>query len=263
MNFFAEHPNRAYSLTDLINGLQMNRATCHGLVAELVRGNYLYRTHDRLYTLGPGAVRLGQLAEKRKSPLQAANPEMRSLADEYDVVCMAIFLDRRDVVVRDHASSISHVDWAPERGTRWPLRPPLAASFLAWMDREENWLSSLSPPPSPSERRLTAKLIDFVREHGFQFVTRREPEGEQEPYTDQRWLFLADLAERPIQAATRLDRKQNYPMVSLSSPVFDGQDRVAFVLSLAGFKGLRKGSDVASIASRLRGSCQRIERSLY
>ena len=89
----------------------------------------------------------------------------------------------------------------------------------------------------------------------------REPE--QEPYSDQRWLFLADPAERPIQAATRLDKQQTYPMVSLSAPVFDGQDRVAFVLSLAGFKGLRKGADVASIANRLRGSCQRIERSLY
>jgi DNA-binding IclR family transcriptional regulator len=191
-----------------------------------------------------------------------ASPEMRSLAEAYDVVCMAIFLERSDVVVREHASSVSHLNWAPERGTRWPLRPPLAATFLAWMDREEAWLNSLSPPPSVSERHVTSKLIDFVREHGFQFVTRRFLQDAQEPYAAERWLFLPDPAQRPIQAATRLDRDQSYPMVSLSAPVFDGTGRVAFVLSLAGFHGLRKGADVAAIANRLHGSCRRIERFL-
>ncbi len=262
LNFIAGNPGRDFTLTELISALKLNRATCHSLVAQLVRSDYLYRTHDKRYRLGEGAIRLGSLAVANKTPLQMASPEMRSLAERYDVVCMAIFLDRSDVVVREHATSESHLDWAPERGTRWPLRPPLAASFLAWMDREEAWLNALSPPPSPSERHLTAKLIDFVRRHGFQFVTRRLTHAELEPYEADRWLFQSDPAQRPIQAATRLDRQQTYPMVSLSAPVFDSLGRVAFLLSLAGFSGVRKGADVAAIANRLRDSCLRIERCL-
>jgi DNA-binding IclR family transcriptional regulator len=262
LNFVAENPERAFTLTDLIDALKLNRATCHSVVAQLVRSGYLYRTHDKRYLLGEGAIRLGSRAAATRTPLQMANPEMRSLAETYGVVCMAIFLDRSDVVVREHASSGSNLGWVPERGTRWPLRPPLAAGFLAWMDREQAWLNALSPPPSSSERHLTAKLIDFVRRHGFQFVTRRLTCGELEPYEADRWLFQADPAQRPIQAATRLERQQTYPLVSLSAPVFDPLGRVAFLLSLAGFNGVRKGTDVVAIANRLRDSCLRIERSI-
>jgi DNA-binding IclR family transcriptional regulator len=258
LNFYADHPGQAHSLTDLIRALKFNRATCHSLLAELVDAGYLYRTNDKRYLLGPAMVRFARLASLDLSPLQVALPEMRVLADRYDVVCLAVFRDGTDVIVRQHASSVSHLHWSLARGTRWPLRPPFAAIFLAWSPRAEveDWLASLSPASSDAERQRTFEGMEFSREHGFQFVVKRPSRSELEQ-TDE-WLFLRDPAERPIQPSTTLDARQTYQLTAISSPVFDKKGRVAFVLSLSGFAGIRTGAEIEAIGAELRAACERV-----
>jgi DNA-binding IclR family transcriptional regulator len=154
LNFYADHPGQAFSLTDLIRALKINRATCHSLLAALVDAGYLYRTNDKRYLLGPAMARFTRLASLHLSPLQIALPEMRALADQHDTVCLAVFRERGDVIARERASSVSHLDWSMPRGTRWPLRPPFGAIFLAWSSATEadEWLDGLSPSPSEAER---------------------------------------------------------------------------------------------------------------
>lgn len=257
LNFYADHPGQAFSLTDLIRALKINRATCHSLLAELVDAGYLYRTNDKRYLLGPAMVRFTRLASLHLSPLQIAQPEMRALSDRHDVVCLAVFRDGGDVVAREQTSSLSHLSLPLARGMRWPLRPPFGAIFLAWSpDEAAAWLDSLAPPPSDAERQRTFEGMAFAREHGFQFVVKSVSDRRLEQIDD--WLFLQDPAERPIQPSTSLDPEQTYLMTGMSAPVFDRESRVAFVISLSGFAGTRTGAEVAAIAAEVRGACQRV-----
>src|ERR1700712_3101139 len=87
LNFFADHPTQTFTLTDLVRALKLSRATCHALLTGLVDAGYLYRTHDKSYVMGPALVSIGRIAQENMSPLQVAQPEMRSLADEFDAIC--------------------------------------------------------------------------------------------------------------------------------------------------------------------------------
>jgi DNA-binding IclR family transcriptional regulator len=258
LNFYADHPGQAFSLTDLIRALKINRATCHSLLAELVDAGYLYRTNDKRYLLGPAMVRFTRLASLQLSPLQVALPEMRALSDRHDVVCLAVFRDGGDAVAREQTSSLSHLSLPLARGMRWPLRPPFGAIFLAWSPPDEAaaWLDSLAPPPSDAERQRTFEGMAFAREHGFQFVVKSVSDRRLEKIDE--WLFLQDPAERPIQPSISLDPQQTYPLTGMSAPVFDREGRVAFVISLSGFAGMRIGAEVAAIAAEVRAACQRV-----
>src|SRR3546814_10662225 len=95
LNFFADHPEQSFTLTDLVRALKLSRATCHALLTGLVEAGYLYRSHDKSYVLGPTLDAIGRIADPHSSPLQITQPEMRALADEFDAVCSAFFRDRR------------------------------------------------------------------------------------------------------------------------------------------------------------------------
>src|SRR5215470_3986099 len=169
LNFFADHPNESFTLSDLVRALKLSRATCHGLLTGLVEAGYLYRTSDRGYLLGPALVSVGEVAKAHYSPLKAAQPEMRLLADEFDTVCSAAFREGKDVVIRERASAVSHLGFSMPRGTRLPLLPQFAGNFFVWSQPNEvsAWLDELDPSPSESQREALHNGIAFVRKHGF------------------------------------------------------------------------------------------------
>src|ERR1700733_8628174 len=149
LNFFADHPNESFTLSDLVRALKLSRATCHGLLTGLVEAGYLYRTSDRGYLLGPVLVSIGEVAKAHYSPLKVAQPEMRLLADEFDTVCSASFREGRDVIVRERASAVSHLGFSVPRGWQAPLLPQFAGVFFVWSAPEEvrAWLDDLNPAP--------------------------------------------------------------------------------------------------------------------
>ena len=257
LNFFADNSGQAFSLTDLIRALKFNRATCHSLLAELVQAGYLYRTNDKSYVLGPAVSRLGAAADRHRSPLQIALPEMRRLADEFEVVCGAVFLEGKDTVVRERVAAASRIDWLLPRGTRLPLRPPFAAGFFFPLSEEavDRWLDGLSPPPTAKERTLTNAGLAFARENGFQFSVRQQ--AAVLPQQDSSWLFR-DPSDRPVQVGGELIDASNYDLAGMSAPVFDRAGSVEFALSLSGFTGLRTGASIRAIGSRLKDACARI-----
>ena len=258
LNFMADHPGQSFALTDLVRALKLSRATCHALLTGLVEVGYLYRTSDKSYVLGPGLANICQAVSDHFSPLQVAQPEMRTLADEYDVVCSAFFLEGEMVNVRERASSVSHVGISVQLGARLKLRVPFAATFFAWSAPEdvEAWLETMTPPPTPSEREALAQSMIFARRHGFVlFVTNPDsPELDRPPEL----VFGGDKADFPIKPAAELEPKQKYEVRSLLSPVFDANDKVAFVMGLMGFNRSMTGSEAAEVAGRLRAACGRI-----
>ena len=258
LNFFADHPNESFTLSDLVRALKLSRATCHGLLTGLVEAGYLYRTSDRGYLLGPALVSVGEVAKEHYSPLKAAQPEMRLLADEFDTVCSAAFREDKDVVIRERASAVSHLGFSMPRGTRLPLLPQFAGNFFTWSAPAEvkAWLDELDPPPSDSQRVALDTGVAFVRKYGFLCAERNPREGVDDHST--RWLFENAYADAPLLPIFEIQPDARYKLAWLNAPVFNADRSVAFVMGVQGFSGEFSGTKILSIGQRVRESCDRV-----
>jgi DNA-binding IclR family transcriptional regulator len=257
LNFIADHPGQAFALTDLVRALKLSRATCHALLTGLVDVGYLYRTSDKTYVLGPALAAIGRTAAANFSPLQVAQPEMRSLADEFDVVCSAYFLEGDMIHLRDRAASLSHVGYPVPLGARMKLRSPQAAAYFAWSPADaEAWLERAQPKPSADRSKLMFDAMEFAREHGFVVLLRRP--GFDLSGGDFDREVGAETDELPVTPVARIDRDSAYSVAALMAPIFGGDGKVSFCLLLAGFHATMSGAEVFSAGERLRAACQRI-----
>lgn len=257
LNFMADHPGQAFALTDLVRALKLSRATCHALLTGLVEVGYLYRASDKTYVLGPALAAIARTAAANFSPLQVAQPEMRQLADRFDVVCSAVFLEGDSIVIRERAASVSHVGYSAPLGTRAKLRSPFAAAFFAWSpDDAEEWLDRENPPPTAEQREALKESMEFGREHGFLAFLRNPAVANTERAAEQ--VFGAESAEFPVQLAKRLLPDEQYPLISITAPVFEREGKVAFVIGLMGVNRKIGGKEVLHIAEELKGACTRI-----
>jgi DNA-binding IclR family transcriptional regulator len=257
LNFFAEHPHESFTLSDLVRALKLSRATCHGLLTGLVEAGYLYRTSDRGYLLGPALVSIGEVAKTHYSPLKAAQPEMRLLADEFDIVCSASFREGSDVVIRERASAVSHLGYSVPRGWRAPLLPQFAGVFFVWSASDEikAWLDSLAHVPSASQRGAMETSITMIRRYGFFGAQRSAPAVDLQ---STEWVFKSAYEEAPLLPIFEINEAASYELSWVMAPVLDTSRNTAFVIGVQGFSGKFTGAKILSIGQRVRDACERI-----
>ncbi|MFT4027231.1 MAG: helix-turn-helix domain-containing protein [Novosphingobium sp.] len=255
LNFMASHPGQAFALSDIVRALKLSRATCHALLTGLVEVGYLYRATDKTYVLGPSLAAIGRAAAEHSSPLQVAQPEMRQLADMFDVVCGAYFLEGDTLHLRDRASSLSHVGYPVPLGSRRPLRSAQAAAFFAHSPVEaEAWLKR-SEEPSAERREAMLASMEFVRQHGFLVLVRK-------PGADMAAALasegLTPNTDDLVTPATDPIASQIYPVAGMMAPVPDAAGRASFCLLMAGFNSALSGKQIMEAGERLQAACQRI-----
>jgi DNA-binding IclR family transcriptional regulator len=256
LDFMADHPGQAFALTDLVRALKLSRATCHALLTGLVEVGYLYRATDKTYVLGPALAAIGRVAQEHFSPLLIAKPEMRRLADDYDVVCSAMFQEGDFIVSRERAASVSHVGYSLPVGTRIKMRPRSIAIFYAWSPTEaQAFLDAADPPLTPQQRTAIEANLAFVREHGFN-VHVHNPTAPSDDWGIE--IMPGDDSEPRVVLLNRLVAGEAYALSSIVAPVFDARGRVEFVLGLMGFNRAMTGTEIAAAADRLKAACARI-----
>lgn len=257
LNFIADHPGQAFALTDLVRALKLSRATCHALLTGLVEVGYLFRTSEKTYVLGPALTAIGRAAVEHFSPLQVAKPEMRELADAYDVVCGVYSLEGDEILLRDRAASASHVAYPVPIGTRMKLRSAQAVVYYAWSTGEaEAWLERARPKPAPDKIDLMFQNIAFAREHGF-VVHVRNP-GVVFSGANANYLQGEETDEIPVVPVPQVEPDTVYPVAALMAPVFEARDKVSFALVMAGFQAPMTGAQAMAAGTRLRAACERI-----
>lgn len=258
LEFMASHPRQSFSLTDLVRALKLSRATCHSILTSLVEVGYLYRTSDKSYLLGPGLAALGEAANKSFSPLIVARPEMRLLADEFDVVCSAAFLDDHHIEIKEQATSASHVGRSVALGSRLKLRVPLAGVYLAPLSNEEieDWIAQADPPPTAKHIKSQWEAIGFVRETGFD-VFIKKPQTIPDSL-DPEAIYGGRNMEFPNEPLSKLEPGKSYPVVSFLAPVISVNDRVEFAIGLTGLDRDLEQDEILHIGNRLRAACDRI-----
>ncbi|MGH6747165.1 IclR family transcriptional regulator [Novosphingobium sp.] len=257
LNFIADHPRQSFALTDLVRALKLSRATCHALLTGLVDVGYLYRTSDKTYVLGPALAAIGRTAAEHFSPLQVAQPEMRKLADDFDVVCGAYFLEGDTIHLRERAASASHVGYPVPLGTRMPLRWVQATSFFARNPREADAAQvRINPSPSAEQLEQLHGGMAFVREHGFIALIRRADSSRTAE------ISTSGLEDPPVVPQTELEDERAYPLMAIMAPIYDARDRVSISLVLAGFNGSMTGAEARRAGEALADACARISRFL-
>lgn len=262
LDFFAAHPDRPFTLTDLVEALALSRATCHALLMGLLQVGYLHRASDKSYVLGPAFLNLARIAAENASPAQIVKPEIRMLADELQTFCGVFYREGDDVVLFDRAASGRQVGWSPPPGARLKLRAPFSAIFFAWSppERAEAWLQTARPPSTPEQREAMRASMAFARTHGFLVsVHRIAPDAARLPVED---VFNREVADFPVAMLAALDPETEHHLASLVAPVFDKDGEVAFAVTLMGWSRTLRGEAVAEIGRRLRATADRLTRFL-
>ncbi len=255
LNFMASHPGQAFALSDIVRALKLSRATCHALLTGLVEVGYLYRASDKTYVLGQALTAIGRAAAEHSSPLQVAKPEMRRLADQFDVVCGAYFLEGDVLHLRDRATSLSHVAYPVPLGTRMPLRSAQAPAFFANAPHEADaWLARTDVKPSAEGKALLYAGMEFVRQHGFLvLIWRTGPNsGTMESGLG------TDSDELPVVQAVDIQPEQSYRIGALMAPVQGRGGQVGFCLLLSGFANLMSGAQIMEAGASLHAASTRI-----
>lgn len=253
----ADHPGQAFALTDLVRALKLSRATCHALLAGLVDVGYLYLATDKTYVLGPKLAAIGRTAAENLSPAQVTQPEMRRLADAFDVVCSAFFLEGDTIHLRERAASASHIGFSAPLGTRVKLRVPSGATFVSWSpEAARTLLENTDPPPTAEQREAYLGAINFGRTHGFiAFV--RSP-GASTPMSAAEEFGQEDSRMANLELLTAIDPATTYDLRSITSPVFGAGRQVAFAIGMMGFNRPMTGAEILSTAQTLKDACTRI-----
>ena len=258
LNFIADHPGQAFALTDLVRALKLSRATCHALLTGLVDVGYLYRTSDKTYVLGPALAAIGRTAAAHFSPLQIAQPEMRQLADTFDVVCGAYFLEGDTVHLRDRAASLSHVGYPIPLGNRHTLTESLAPVFYAGSRQDAlQWFARRFDGEHERSARFEA-TIDFVAERGFGVIVYRPGFGER--LDSSAPVIENDAYDIPVHALATVEPERSYRLAAIFAPIADQTGGVSFALGMAGFFSPRTGVQIEEAGRRLGAACERISR---
>jgi len=249
LNFFVEHPRQSFTLTQLANSLHISRATCHTLLQSLTDTDYLYRTPDKSYVLGPTLISLGVSALENFSPLTIARHEIRALADELDVVVSVMTMEDNTLTIRDRAASRTHIGWLIPTPRSYPIVPYGSVFLISQTDSQLQFtLDAMKPPLSPGDREQVYKAVRFGRKH--QFVVALTPQGLENLPT---WTPNGDFVEELPQGGS-------YHIRFISAPIFDQRGRIQMALALYGFNEAVPYDRIMKIAEHLHVVCARMQK---
>ncbi len=247
LNFFIEHSQGAFTLTQVAKSLRLSRATTLSILLGLVEAGYLYRRPDKTYVFGPVLQALAVGAHPPLPPLAVASQEMRTLADELDVVASALVMEGDEIVVQERAASVNHLGGASP-AQRYPVSPAGGAFLIPLGDQEiAVKLDRLKPPLTEDERDDLLAGIAFARRHHYIALLAAEDEGEGRDRPRPGGRFVSSL-----------DPAAAYRLRFVGAPVMEAAGVATLAISLSGFRTTMTGAQVEATGRRLLETCGRI-----
>jgi DNA-binding IclR family transcriptional regulator len=274
LNFLAAHPDRTFALSELARRLAMNKATAHALVSALTRAGYLLRhPADKTYALGPALVAVGNAAAARQmAVVDYARDEMRALADELCLECVASAALGEDIVILAKAGQPPPLGLSVQVGQRLPLAPPLGTVFLAWSDPEEidAWLRRLGPGATDDAIARYREAVSTVRRRGYSIGLEADARVKlghvlvEDDTTKQQVVeeLVAELGHDEY-ILLELEHSASYRLSHIATPVFGADGRMALALTLIGFRQQLTAEQVPEYAERLRQAALGVTKSIH
>lgn len=251
INFIARHTDQAFTLSEIARSLRLSSTTCHTLLAALTDAGYVYRTVGKTYVLGPVLSRIVEASLSPALVLHVTRPEMRALADAFDVMCSAYHPKGDRIMIFERAAAVSHIDWNTPNVTSVPLHTSMAGLFFD--GGKEVGDSAPDEGSDTTEASARFDLRGFLRSHGYVVGVRTVPlESPARAKQLRNQMALTEWLTREIEP----DR--DYDLASIAAPVFARPGEVAFGISLTGYLEPVRGDRILTMAQALRAACDRI-----
>ena len=269
LNFMAARPTEAFSLSELVEHLDVNFASCHAILTVLTREGFLERhPKHRTYSLGPALVAIGHAALESHPAIDIARDAARELAQALDLEVLLTARTGGDLIALARLGRYVAPNAALQVGQRVPMIPPLGAPFMAWAPEAQlrEWLVEVPD----KERYLT--LLSLVRDRGYAVTLKN-------PVQSRLGEVVANLSSQPHETGLlrrmtsligelgldvyhlgAIDPAGFYDVGMVSTPIFNVHGHAAFTLSLQGFREPLSAASVQNYAERLMDCCLMITR---
>ena len=247
----------------------------HALVATLTDAGYLLRHPvDKTYSLGPALVAVGNAAASvQLDVVDHARGEMRRLADELDVLCVASAVIGGEIVILGREGDLGPLAPDVRVGHRLPLVPPLGTVFMAWSpDGEiEAWLQRTGPSASPERIARFRAAVSAVRDRGYSLALEVDARvqigralGGRDTGVDASQLArLVDELGHEEYVLAELEHAASYRLSMIAAPVFGADGSVVLALTLFGFRASLDPAEIRRLAERLVDATRVVTKSIH
>ncbi len=263
IGFLAAHAGESFTLSELSQRLDINRASALRVLRSLTSAGFLERHPRHLtYSLGMTLVAIGQAAAVRHPAVPAAQRAMEAFADELGVQCNAVAVDEAGTLVVGEAGH-----GALTVGMRLPRVLGIGLAHWAFTDATRRREFIESTAASARSARFLGRALDVIRERGFAVALRGETRERMS-------ALLAQLVERPEDPATLaalqtiweqasepevqlidLDRRRSYAPAHIAAPVFGADGGVILEIVARRLPDRVTGRRIWEVAERLQAAC--------
>ncbi|ORA82582.1 transcriptional regulator [Mycolicibacter kumamotonensis] len=267
--------NEGMTLAEISRHLSVHKASCHSMLAELLRAGWLLRDPVRkTYHLGPALVRLGREAAGRYPALVLARSAMAELAAATGAHCVAFSVSDDYSTVVDQVRSPQGGGHPMPIGTQFPHRPPYGASIVAWSGprARDQWLAALPEDARDRYRRaLTAAeqrgyavglhILPDLRLQELALIVR-SAEVRSTRLSQLAQALTDELIHTEDWFPADLDPDRSYRVSHIDSPILGPGSRVALMLSLVPSADPMSGAAITRLGTQLHSATRRLGAAL-
>ncbi|WKG05941.1 IclR family transcriptional regulator [Mycolicibacterium sp. HK-90] len=260
VELLAERPNTPLTLAEICRELGISRSTGHAILTTLCSCDWVLR--DPLsgrYSLGTGLpttpLRAAPLPRMLREPLRMLCSDIGMAA------CISELRDGRLSVVESASPGTSRPP--VQAGVRLPFVAPFGREFVAWAPEAvgDEWMNAAGPVNDVYRARMP-KVLKEIKKRGYGIERLSDP-----LLTVFAALLALDDATAPDPVAARLAgavadltiidflpgelaKIEEYPLATISAPIFDGHGNVVLSVSAQPYKQLTH-EEVRSIGARV------------
>jgi DNA-binding IclR family transcriptional regulator len=259
IELLAEAAETPLTLAEICRELRISRSTGHAILATLCACDWVLR--DPLsgkYALGTGLP--------RPSPVDV--PISRMLREPLRDLCSAIGMAaciseiRGDFIAVIESTAPDSTRPPVQAGQRLPFVAPFGREFVAWSSTaREDWLDAAGPVNDVYRVRMP-KILDAIRERGYGIERLSDPllrvytallaltDGDgPDPVSARLAGAVADLTIVDFLPG-ELARIEEYPLATISAPIFDRDGGVVMSVSAQPYEQLTL-AEVRDVGARL------------
>lgn len=273
LNFITNESGHEFTLSELVERLEVNIASCHAVLNALTKNGYLIRhPKHKTYTLGPALVAIGQASLERHPAIGMAREAAFEVAQE---TSLEVVLNARigDEIVGLARFGKFHTSAASMRvGQHVPLIPPLGALWMAWSNEDDikNWMRRLPHKITRAEKASYSEVLNFIRAHGYGIylenpatvqlgqTTEGISSSSDSRDTKEQLTKLIDKLDVDGHYLTKTESGKSYNVNIISAPIFSPFGETGYVMSMIGFNQALSTEEIQAYATMLSDRCRSI-----
>jgi len=274
LEFLAERPKEAFTISEIAERLRIVPSTCLGILAELADGAYVTRVPEtKRYRLGPGLLALGRAARQGYGVIELVQDDLERLTRRFGVPCTISTVTANLIVVLDRTGPVGPFDQFVQAGQEYPYAPPSGVVFSVWMSDAEidQWLASY--PSAGVDRRRVQALADSSRRLGFiveRFsdtsarsltILARLVEHEDDPEMRRAFEEIISIFPDRYYLDHELQASDVLPVTLVCAPVYGPTGHPDFLLGALVFSTLAR-QQLLELAGDLRTTAESATRQL-